>query len=673
MINHITTDELKLMTGKEGLILQGCGGDPQEWLDGVNDLLTEAGILSDGNKFHDVSVFEHDGLTNILFDMDGVKLDVGKLAMWRIATRETFGGVWFSDYLPNTLGVSADEHIVNGAELSGVSAPPVVASEEQILSYGHYSDDPRENDPVNDAPDYPISVYIENAAHPEYGGFTLPLPATREKIQPQLDGVGIGGEAEAAVKDVLSGTGGLADAVFNRASSKPRLSELNYLAAKIQGLDSSEREVFSAVVASKRHSGKVAELINITENMDNFYLQPAYSAEQYGDFLLQEAKDNTAEAFERLEKSADPLDRELASHILELEANADAKACGRAAAEREGGVFTEYGYLTADKELQDVYRGPEDVPDEYRIFTGTEVPEAQLAARNSAPAAHIKIENVDLPSFLMKMHALAGDVDGARRSLQTLAEGGSDFLLRIQDGTLTLYSADDAYYKFSEVYSLWIKPAEPGVRTFALAFYQRKSNAIGGLYEADPSLVRENIKKYGTMRGITDEELQKRVQHTFSRTEWDSMGQYDRNYDRSAIRAFAEIEVSLLNEHLSEQLKQYASNGRETTPEDFLAALNRDFMERAEYSQPEMLRVPHSAAKELLAEGVSVFHLLPKGPGRMSVMEAVHSKIWSHKDSAVAILRKDISALDKWAYRAAGEITRQLGRGEHNKSQGMEV
>jgi hypothetical protein len=97
------------MTDREGLILQGCGGDPQEWLDGINDTLTEAGILLDGDTFKDVSVFEHDGHTNLLFDMDDVKLDVGKLAMWRLQSHETFGGYWLSDYLENRLGIKTDE------------------------------------------------------------------------------------------------------------------------------------------------------------------------------------------------------------------------------------------------------------------------------------------------------------------------------------------------------------------------------------------------------------------------------------------------------------------------------------------------------------------------------------------------------------------------------------
>ena len=103
-IQQITTDDLRRMDGQEGLILQGCGGDLQEWVDGINSLLTEAGILMEGSKFESVSTFQHKGLTNLLFPFDGVKLDTGKLAMWRLQTHGQFGGTWLSDYVPNQLG-----------------------------------------------------------------------------------------------------------------------------------------------------------------------------------------------------------------------------------------------------------------------------------------------------------------------------------------------------------------------------------------------------------------------------------------------------------------------------------------------------------------------------------------------------------------------------------------
>ena len=68
-MKKITTNEICKVT-TEGLVLQGCGGEPQEWLDGINKMLTEADILQNGAKFTEVSIFEHEGLTNLLFNME---------------------------------------------------------------------------------------------------------------------------------------------------------------------------------------------------------------------------------------------------------------------------------------------------------------------------------------------------------------------------------------------------------------------------------------------------------------------------------------------------------------------------------------------------------------------------------------------------------------------------
>ena len=107
-MKQISLDELRGRPCTEGLILQGCGGDLKEWVTGINETLTKEGILLDGDTFKDVSSFEHSGVTNLLFSMDNVKLDVGRLAMWRLKSHDTFGGTWLSDYLPNRLGVNMD-------------------------------------------------------------------------------------------------------------------------------------------------------------------------------------------------------------------------------------------------------------------------------------------------------------------------------------------------------------------------------------------------------------------------------------------------------------------------------------------------------------------------------------------------------------------------------------
>lgn len=103
-ITNINTDDLRHMEGKEGLILMGCGGDLQEWVDGINDMLSENRILLDGTKFEQVFAFQYQDLTCLLYPFDDVKLSIGRLAMWRLHTHEQFGGTWLSDFVPNRLG-----------------------------------------------------------------------------------------------------------------------------------------------------------------------------------------------------------------------------------------------------------------------------------------------------------------------------------------------------------------------------------------------------------------------------------------------------------------------------------------------------------------------------------------------------------------------------------------
>ena len=112
MIPKISAEDLKKMQDREGLVLQGCGGDLQEWEDGIHQMLAEEKILQNGAHFKEIYAFEHEGCTNLLFMMDGIELDTGRLALWRLRTHAQFGGTWLSDYLPNRLGV--EENVQNG-------------------------------------------------------------------------------------------------------------------------------------------------------------------------------------------------------------------------------------------------------------------------------------------------------------------------------------------------------------------------------------------------------------------------------------------------------------------------------------------------------------------------------------------------------------------------------
>ena len=103
MITKVTTDELRKMRGKEGLVFQGCSPPLSEWKDGINEILTREGILRGGSAFENVMEFENRGVTNLLFPFDGVDLDVERLALWRLKNRQTFDVMWLSDYADNCL------------------------------------------------------------------------------------------------------------------------------------------------------------------------------------------------------------------------------------------------------------------------------------------------------------------------------------------------------------------------------------------------------------------------------------------------------------------------------------------------------------------------------------------------------------------------------------------
>lgn len=108
-MKHITTEELCAMADHEGLVLQGCGGDLMEWINGINDLLKKEGILQNDDTFKEIYIFKYDNCTNILFDFEDVNLDMGRFAMWRLRTHDAFGGTWLSDYLPNKLGIDMNQ------------------------------------------------------------------------------------------------------------------------------------------------------------------------------------------------------------------------------------------------------------------------------------------------------------------------------------------------------------------------------------------------------------------------------------------------------------------------------------------------------------------------------------------------------------------------------------
>ena len=89
---------------EEGIVLLGAGGDPQEWINGVTDILNKEDIAKGtpeelwgkANKLTTTG-----GRTDIALTFNhnnGLKFNMGKMAMWRLRFGECS---WISDYLDN--------------------------------------------------------------------------------------------------------------------------------------------------------------------------------------------------------------------------------------------------------------------------------------------------------------------------------------------------------------------------------------------------------------------------------------------------------------------------------------------------------------------------------------------------------------------------------------------
>ena len=104
-ITKIPMESLRFMKNKQGLILRGCGGDINEWIDGINRDFAKENILLDGTKFKDVSIFDYKDETCILYPFsEDLKINLGKLSIWRVRTVEAFGGTWLTDFVDQNLG-----------------------------------------------------------------------------------------------------------------------------------------------------------------------------------------------------------------------------------------------------------------------------------------------------------------------------------------------------------------------------------------------------------------------------------------------------------------------------------------------------------------------------------------------------------------------------------------
>ena len=120
----------------------------------------------------------------------------------------------------------------------------------------------------------PVTVHIENAQNPGIGGFTIPLPTTREALSPWFAAIGVDGKNPQDIKivEVKSSIAEISRALLETDIS---LEEYNCFAAKVSALNEDELEIFRAALDSGRFNGGIGRIINVVENVRCFELMPA--------------------------------------------------------------------------------------------------------------------------------------------------------------------------------------------------------------------------------------------------------------------------------------------------------------------------------------------------------------------------------------------------------------
>jgi hypothetical protein len=236
-----------------------------------------------------------------------------------------------------------------------------------------------------------LTVYIINKSniphsHAEKDGYAvLSFPTTVDKASRALREININGRSQGFYLTVNASSviPGLADKVPENAS----INELNYLSEKVAALDSFDRDTFSAAIEAQMHCGSITELINLTENLENFERFPAFDLAQYGNLLLENQMDEYTDMIDKLADSDKPYERAFASYVELLEQNFDVTKYAYKVTEAELGSFTGHGYILEGEGFEEKYRGEQDIPQAYCV----------------TPKAHDKDVGENLPSFLELM------------------------------------------------------------------------------------------------------------------------------------------------------------------------------------------------------------------------------------------------------------------------------
>ena len=350
-----------------------------------------------------------------------------------------------------------------------------------------------------------FEVYLINKArHTEQNPVAewVQLPTDAENMKAAFARIGVDGidpsEYEAAAYE--SPVDGLTD----RFRPGESLDELNYLAALLAQRSQEEREKFAAAMIHGDHAASIADAINLTHNLDCYWLYPTvHNSEDYGHYVVDELDE------------------------LELPEAAkkyfDYKAFGRDAVREDGGTFTDYGYIYNNKNDFAVWYTDHDIPKEHRVTP--DQPDTVFMDAAAVPQQAAAVTEPQQPIPIRPIELTATDTAGKVKEITAQLEAGvkdlfnseryQDYLkamskfhdYSLNNTLLIVMQKPDAslvagFNKWRDEFERHVKRGEKGIKILAPAPYKIKKE----LEKLDPDgkpIIGEDGKPVTEQKEIT--------------------------------------------------------------------------------------------------------------------------------------------------------------------------
>ena len=194
-----------------------------------------------------------------------------------------------------------------------------------------------------------FEAYITNLGKYNEGelvGETLEFPTSPEEVQTLLKHIGVDGIRYEEF--FITSFDGDVLGLYDYLGEYENLDELNHLACLLSELDQGELEKFEAVLHTGAHTSSVANIINLTQNLDCFEFYPDIENEEdLGRYWAEDL----------------PIPEELKDYF-------DYEAYGRDISINEGGHMAPGGYVVQTSgDFREYYHGPQDIPAEHKVFS----------------------------------------------------------------------------------------------------------------------------------------------------------------------------------------------------------------------------------------------------------------------------------------------------------------